>query len=50
MAADLITLLKSCGQEIEPNLSQLAIDYSLGLVDLAAEEQNDARASTEAVL
>jgi len=41
MAADLITLLQSCGQEVEPNLTQLALDFSLGLVDLAAEAEQD---------
>jgi hypothetical protein len=41
MTADLIQLLKSCGQLVEPNLEQLAADYSLGLVDISAETLED---------
>lgn len=38
MVGDLVDLLRSCGQEVEPNLEQLASDYRDGMVDLSQEE------------
>ena len=38
MVGDLVDLLKSCGQAVEPNLEQLAADYKNGLVDLSQED------------
>ena len=41
MAGDLIDLLKSCGQNIEPNLDELAANYLAGSLELSLEEQEE---------
>lgn len=38
LAEDLVSLLRTCGQVVEPNLEQLVSDYKNGLIDVTAEE------------
>lgn len=37
LVEDLLTLLRQCNQQIEPNLEQLLSDYQNGLVDIRDE-------------
>ncbi|CAE7564400.1 DBP10 [Symbiodinium microadriaticum] len=39
LAEDLMSLLRSCGQLVEPNLERLVSDYQNGLIDVSAEEE-----------
>lgn len=41
IAKDLIVLLKSCGQTIEPNLLQLEKDYENGLIVSSSLEESE---------
>ena len=41
MVGDLIDLLKSCDQPVEPNLDELAAEYLAGTLALSDEELNE---------